>query len=869
MTSLSKLFSLHQQVAFALSIGLCGTAIAQVADYSFTSSQGTWAPLQGGSYVGYDLIDDAAFVDPADLIGFNNANFGPGFPIGFDFTFNGITFDRYAISPEGWISLGQSSRGGQAVYLPLTGNEAYAPLATPAIPTLDPVLHHRIVAFAADLKAQTGGPMTIQTTGIAPNRTCVVQWNNMGMQMAGSSLNFQIRLNEGGGVPSAQTVQVVYGTMSPGVAPAALQVGLGGSTVADFNARSVPSTPFNWTSSTAATTNTATCGFSTGNTTLPSGLTYTWTPSACTVTDVAFTDLAVSGALASGTLSWSPVTGASTYDCVITSGSPSDPALASATGIIGTSVALTDIPADSVFFVYVRANCSGTAGGWGAGISLDPGSVIAVPCGDPPVHQTLCYVNNEQYSWHYTSNSGAALRAEFAAGYLDSGDHFKIYDGPTSASPLIFTGGTGDALAGQQVSSSGSDLYMTLATDGSGSCPDQPWYTPWDWHVGCLDCNPILAGFQMTQDCDAGTFSVQVTVASLGSASSALITSNGAAPPVAVSGPGVYAAGPFPLDTPVTVTVENPDNAFCSSISPPFVNAPCATIGCGPTDYTNCYADNEHGAWLYQADGNELMGIRFRQGGLSYGDNITITNGADPFSDPPLYTAGTFADLANVLNTTTASNTAHAILLEVLADNYSSCADSGYGAVEWQYVVACYDGCTQPQAGFTVVNNCDSKQFSVAVAITDIGSAGSVSITNDGGATAVAATAVGTYTVGPFPVGAHVRLEVEGASALCSWTSPVLTDGCDDIGIAELQAMQLGIYPNPNEGAFKIVPPTHMRGVVSLHILDVSGRSVFTEEYNHQGEDHIVHLTALTSGAYAVILSNNGTRATGQLRIVR
>lgn len=40
---------------------------------------------------------------------------GPGYPIGFNFTYNGVVFDRVGISGQGWIGFGSSANTSTAV----------------------------------------------------------------------------------------------------------------------------------------------------------------------------------------------------------------------------------------------------------------------------------------------------------------------------------------------------------------------------------------------------------------------------------------------------------------------------------------------------------------------------------------------------------------------------------------------------------------------------------------------------------------------------------------------------------------------------------------------------------------------------------
>lgn len=208
-------------------------------------------------------------------------------------------------------------------------------------------------------------------------------------------------------------------------------------------------------------------------------------------------------------------------------------------------------------------------------------------------------------------------------------------------------------------------------------------------------------------------------------------------------------------------------------------------------------------------------------------------------------------DLANELVTST--NVDFALLLTAASDGVLSCED-GY-ATEWDYVVACYDGCTQPTASFAVGPDCDNEQFSITVNLTAVGSTGTVSITNDGGAPAVTATAIGTYTVGPFDSQDEVNVEVVGASLLCSWTSPKLTYDCTGVGIAERAERTLRLYPNPSEGMFRLELPEGSNGSVVPSGADLQGRIVLRKGLStNAGKVFELDLTTLPSGAYMIMM---------------
>lgn len=849
-----------------------GLVPAQVSSYTFSQNVGTWQPLAGsGSLLGMPglpapfTFDDNSFVTQGESLPLGSASTGNGWAIGFTFHFNGLAFDRVGLSMEGWLAFGSSADGGEAVYVPV-GSTAYTPLSSPVPAGLPAVMRNRVAGFSNDLAAMGNGgiwPVQLNTIGVAPYRTFVAEWNVVPSGTA-NLLQFQIRLSEGGGDPAAQTVQVMYGPMSTSGAITG-QVGLGGTVPTDFSNRSVTIAPYDWMQSAAGTTNTASSRLPSSATNLPPGLTYTWTPSVCGVSGIALTDLLASPTGISATLSWLPTTGAASYDYVVTTGAATDTPLLSGSGITGTQVQLSGLPADAQLFAYVRGNC-GTSGTWSSGLPFSTEGAVAIICGEQPLQTTYCYSDYEQRTWTYSSSSAAPLRAIFHAGNIGLGDLLTCYDGPNDQAPLLFTSASGP-VAGQTVNSTGGHLTIRIQADDLSSCENTTWLDPLQWEVGCLDCQPALVNFTVIPDCENDQYSVQANVFSMGSATSLTLANDRNSITVPIPAAGSFTIGPFPKDSVVVVTAQNAQNAYCSAVSLPLVNSPCAIQSCGPDNYTYCYTNNDASQWLYQSTGNERIGIRFRSGTVPGPDAIQAYDGSDPFMSIPLFSGNNGGDLRNLLLTTSASNAENELLLAVTSNSNGSCADGG--AQPWDYVVACYDGCSQPQVVSTVVDDCAAQQFSVAVAITDIGSSGSVMITNDGGAPTVTATAAGTYTVGPFPVGAPVKLEVLGASVLCSWNSAALSDGCGSIGIAELQRIELGIYPNPSDGVFKILPPENMHGAVSLKVWDVFGRTVFMEDFKNEGGDHLLDLTKLASGAYAVTLTNNGMRATGQLRVVR
>ncbi len=195
---------------------------AAVSGYTFNPSVGTYAEITGGTLLGTATSDDQRFVDPAVPAG-GTTTTGVGFPIGFSFIYDGVTYDRVAINNNGWISLGQSALtpsvniASTSSYTPLSSTTAIAPAQLVA----------RIAALGKDLQAQTGAEIRIETIGAPGSYECVVQWKNYkryGSTGTGDSYNFQIRLHEAG-----NKVVLMYGTMTNNATATTIQVGLRGA----------------------------------------------------------------------------------------------------------------------------------------------------------------------------------------------------------------------------------------------------------------------------------------------------------------------------------------------------------------------------------------------------------------------------------------------------------------------------------------------------------------------------------------------------------------------------------------------------------------------------------------------------------------
>ena len=246
---------------------------AQVSAYGYNNSNTPYEEITGGSLLGSATNDDHRFVDATVLAGTTSSASGPGFPIGFNFVFNGYTFDRVAVNTNGWIFLGTSSVTPSCNAVA----NSTSPISYTSSTVVTPAdLAARISAFGRDLQGQVGATLRIETIGDAPNRRCVVQWK--GYRKFSSSttlvenLNFQIQLHEG-----TNNVVIAYGSMATNASASTAQVGLRAQPLsAATNYRVVTSTT-SWTSPSLGTTSSSSMTYS-STVAPPSGTTLTFSP---------------------------------------------------------------------------------------------------------------------------------------------------------------------------------------------------------------------------------------------------------------------------------------------------------------------------------------------------------------------------------------------------------------------------------------------------------------------------------------------------------------------------------------------------------------------------------------------------------------
>lgn len=337
-----------------------------------------------------------------------------------------------------------------------------------------------------------------------------------------------------------------------------------------------------------------------------------------------------------------------------------------------------------------------------------------------------------------------------------------------------------------------SDDFCPMTQGGSGFASEvsglpavagQTYYIEWDdywtgqgfdWYLNFYCANAPQSNYNVILDCANGSYSIEVTITGLGSASDVNITNTGGAPTVSGVGLGTYTIGPFPLNTTVSYSLQNNQDPGCDFFSPGITNLPCPIISCGPDNYTYCYSNGENTYFVYQSASTWPIALLFNSGGIYAfgGDFITVFDGLNT-NAPVIYSGYDDGDLTGMF--WTSNNPDNALTLQITSDGFASCSDFSVFP-QWDYTVACLD-CTPAIGTFTPVMDCANMQFFIDVDLTAMGTDVSVDITNNGGAPPLVATAPGLYTTGPYALDSDVIVElVNDANPLCTVTSPVITN---------------------------------------------------------------------------------------------
>ncbi|MDQ2768948.1 MAG: fibronectin type III domain-containing protein [Bacteroidota bacterium] len=224
------------------------------ASYAFAQSTTAFSPLASGT--------PAPTPTPSLLMDSGNT---PALPLGFTFRFEGVSYTSVVATSDGYLSFNPNAA---------TVGSDYSNDLGAVHQGNDPL----VAGLWDDLSGSTAGAVASYVlTGAAPNRVFTFEWLNWGWDYsaAAGSVSFQIKLHEG-----TNQIEMIYRPEAGGVVNPSASVGLrsaGGTG---------PGTFLSVSDLTAAAVASSVTAYNSIAVKPPTGLTFTFTPSACSVLPV-------------------------------------------------------------------------------------------------------------------------------------------------------------------------------------------------------------------------------------------------------------------------------------------------------------------------------------------------------------------------------------------------------------------------------------------------------------------------------------------------------------------------------------------------------------------------------------------------------
>ena len=371
---------------------------------------------------------------------------------------------------------------------------------------------------------------------------------------------------------------------------------------------------------------------------------------------------------------------------------------------------------------------------------------------------TFSYLAGDDVVYAYTPTSDTSIDIKLS-NISDTYAGMFVYNSCASIGVSCLTGATNsfsqaDMLIDNFSVTAGQTYYIVISTWAS---PQSIAYTLTITENTCVD--PVVT-YTTLGDCEvAPQFYVKVNLTNLGSASSITMTDNQSSAPQVVSATGLYIFGPYPNQTNVVITTANTDDANCTLTSPTLTQQFCQdfTVNCavGPATLNYCY--NNGGATnpvifsFTSIDGNSLN-LTFNAGQVENNwDELVIIDTNGSFIVAP--TANFYGAGGNLAGLTYQS-TGDKISFYINSDGSGSCQSSSYTPIDVS--VSCAT-CTNPAATYAVRGDClTAPQFFTDVNVTSLGSANSLTLTDNQGSAPQTVTTTGLVTFGPYPNATNV-----------------------------------------------------------------------------------------------------------------
>jgi len=194
------------------------------------------------------------------------------------------------------------------------------------------------------------------------------------------------------------------------------------------------------------------------------------------------------------------------------------------------------------------------------------------------------------------------------------------------------------------------------------------------------------------------------------------------------------------------------------------------TVDCsaGAVNTTYCYTNNDTTSFVFvSTDGSDLQ-VTFNSGQTedTWDELIVLdTNGSEIYNG-----YGNNGDLTGL----TFQSNGDTITVSINSDITINCSDNNY--TPWDFDVTC-STCTNPTAAYTVVNDCDtSGGFLVNVDVSDIGSATSLTVSDNQSSPTQSLSTAGMVQFGPYVNATDVTFNIQNDQDInCSINSGSIT----------------------------------------------------------------------------------------------
>ena len=331
-------------------------------------------------------------------------------------------------------------------------------------------------------------------------------------------------------------------------------------------------------------------------------------------------------------------------------------------------------------------------------------------------------------------------------------------------------------LAGLTFQSTGDEITVQVDPDFSIDCQGSGNIDPIDITASCATCTNPTVDYTLESDClNAPQYFVDADVTDLGSATSLTITDDQGSAPQTVSSTGVVTFGPYANGTDVQLTAQNDQDANCFATSQAFSQENCTLnlVDCnaGPVNVNFCYESNQLEEFTFISSDGSSINLTVNSGDVEDGwdEFIVLDTDGSPLTPPDFY--GNGGDLSGL----TYQSTGDEITVQVDPDGSIDCQRSAN--IDPIDITAACATCTNPDVDYSLESDClNAPQFFIDADVTDLGSATSLTVTDDQGSTPQTVNSTGVVTFGPYANGTDVQLTAQNDQDVnCSSTSQVFS----------------------------------------------------------------------------------------------